>query len=142
MAIIGGIYYLSGIFVLIRLIYSIKDLSKISKLNEWSFLFSSMIGRRPAAKDFSEKKDLETLSAHKALSVFEWLWAACGLLSGNAKIFLIILAMAIVKKVIDDHIPFGPIYKISSFGFIFLRFFLYSLMIYGHFTSAPGLLRI
>lgn len=133
MEFIGALYYISGIFVLIRLLHSFKDFSKISDTKEWSFRFKTLTGKKPDAKDYPDKKDLDTMNAHLALDVFEWIWVACGLLSGNSAIFATIIMCGIAHRYISSHISFGWIHKTSSLLFISFRFFLYLTMISNHF---------
>lgn len=137
-AIIGAIYYLSGAFVLIRLIYSFKDFSRIADLKEWAFRFKALNGRKPAAKDYSDKKEIEMMGAHVALDIFEMIWVLCGLLSGNAIVFAYVLAATISYKYISFHIPFGWIYKSMTILFISARFFIYLTMISNHFFHNGG----
>lgn len=138
MEFIGALYYLSGIFVLIRLIYSFRDFSKISDIKEWSFRFGTLTGKKPAVKDYISKKDLDMMSAHLALDIFEWLWVACGLLSGNSAIFATIIICGICYRYAISHISFGLIYKFLTIAFISARFLLYLTMISNHFLHNGG----
>lgn len=138
MEFIGALYYLSGIFVLIRLIYSFRDFSRISDLKEWAFRFKSLTGKKPTSKDYKSKKELDMMSAHVALDIFEWLWAACGLLSGNSAIFFAIILCGIAYKYISSHVSFGWLYKSLTLLFIAARFLLYLTMISNHFFHNGG----
>ena len=137
-AIIGAIYYLSGAFVLIRLIYSFKDFSRIADLKEWAFRFKALNGRKPVAKDYSDKKEMDMMSAHIALDIVEFIWVTCGLLSGNANIFVHVLVAAISYRYVSSHISFGWIYKSITLLFISARFFIYLTMISNHFFHNGG----
>lgn len=138
MGFIGAIYYLSGILVLIRLIYSFRDFSKISDLKEWSFRFKAMTGKKPDSKDYIDKKSIEMISAHVALDFFEWIWVACGLFSGNHSAFAFIIISGIAYRYVVGHISFGNLYKMLTFLFIVFRFLLYLTMISNHFFQNGG----
>ena len=141
MEIIGAIYYLSGLFVLIRLIYSFRDTSRLSDIREWRFRFRYLTGRKPSHKEYRDKKDVELIGAHYALEAFELIWVACGLLSGNSAIFTAIILVYATGKILP-HAPFGMLYKISSISFSIARFSLYLLMISNHFFLRGDLLKI
>lgn len=138
MEFLGSIYYISGIFVLIRLIYSFRDFSRISDIKEWAFRFKSLTGKKPSPKDYKSKEALDMMSAHVALDIFEWIWVACGLLSGNSTIFFSIMIFGISYKYISAHISFGWLYKSFTLVFIFFRFLLYLAMISNHFFHNGG----
>jgi hypothetical protein len=140
MGFIGDIYYIVGIFALIRLIYSFRDFSKISDLKDWSFRFKTFIGRKPVAKDYYDKKDIELLGAHTALDIFEWIWVACGLFSGNSEAFVAIIAIGLAYKYVAAVVSFGFIYKSLSIIFSILRFLLYLSMISNHFFHTGTLI--
>ena len=140
MGFIGDIYYIAGIFALIRLVYSLRDFSKISELKDWSFRFKTFIGRKPGSKDYSDKKDLDLLGAHAALDIFEWMWVACGLFSGNAGIFMLILMAGIIYRYITASVSFGFIYKSLTLLFAIARFLLYLSMISNHFFQTGTLM--
>lgn len=138
MEFIGSLYYISGIFALIRLIYSFRDFSRISDLKEWAFRFSSLTGRKPSSKDYGSKAELDMMNAHVALDIFEWIWVACGLLSGNSAIFAAIIMLGIAYKYVSAHISFGWLYKSFTLLFISARFLLYLAMISNHFFHNGG----
>lgn len=133
MALIGALYYISGIFAIIRLVYSIKDFSKICYLKEWSFRFHALTGKRPGIKEHHDKKDADLLAAHQALDIFEWMWVAAGLFSGNYGIFLSLIILGISTRYVTSHISYGIFYKLIVFSFILFRFLLYLALISNHF---------
>ena len=138
MEFIGSIYYISGIFALIRLIYSFRDFSRISDIKEWAFRFRSITGKKPSSKDYISKSELDMMNAHVALDIFEWLWVACGLLSGNSAIFATIMIFGIAYKYVSSHISFGFLYKSFTLLFISARFLIYLYMISNHFFHNGG----
>lgn len=132
-AIIGSLYYISGVFAIIKLLHSLKDFQKVSNIKEWCFRFRLVIGRSPKSEEYPDKKDVETDAAHKALDAFDFLWMAAGLLSGNHSIFAILMAAWIANAILAKYLSFGTLWKFFSFMIILAKISLYSWMICNHF---------
>lgn len=133
MELIGSLYYAAGIFSLIRLIYSLKSFSRLSRLKDWSFRYRALIGRNPTLKDYQEKEDAELVTDSIALDVFEWLWVACGLFSGNSSVFAALIIAGISIRYLSTSLSYNWLYRFISLSFILARFFIYLSMISNHF---------
>ena len=133
MEIIGHIYYISGMFVLLRLFYSMRYFRRLGEIEDWIFLQKSVLGKAPGAKEFRSKEEMDLRFSDLSLSVFEMIWACCGLLSGSSHAFALILVIWMASAAVTNRIFFSRIGKIISLLTIILRFSLYLLLMFNHF---------
>ncbi len=133
MEIIGHIYYLCGIFVLLRLFYSMYYFRRLGEIEDWIFLQKSVLGKTPSAKEYRNKEEMDLRFSDLSLSVFEMIWACCGLLSGSAHAFAIVLLVWMASSAVTNRIFFSRIGKMISLLMIVMRFSLYLLLMVNHF---------
>ena len=132
--IIGHIFYASGIFVLIKMAYSISERKLVLDIEDWRFRFSQSIGRKPKEKDFRSKKEFDTLSAHSALNAIEFLWCSIGLcLSGSQDIFAFAFAAILASSVACRILAYGSLARFLRGMTIFARAIIYAYSILNHF---------
>lgn len=133
MEIIGHIYYLSGFFVLLRLLYSMRYFRRLGEIEDWLFLQKAVIGKAPGVKEFRSKEEMDLRFSDISLTIFEMIWACCGLLSGSSHAFAILLMAWMASSAITNRIFFSNIGKAISISIVFARFLLYLLLIANHF---------
>jgi hypothetical protein len=131
---IGNIYYIIGIIMLIRLIYSIINFKKIHSLREWMIKFKEISGKVPTKNDFRSKEEISLYESNSIMILFEFIWIICGLFSGNKLIFMGLLLYFIFLRLISKKARFTVLDKIFFFLNMLLRFSVYSWMIVNHFN--------
>jgi hypothetical protein len=131
---IGNIYYIIGVIILIRLIYCIKNFSKIYSLREWMIKFKEISGKIPTKKDFRNKEEVSLYESNAIMIFFEFTWLVFGLFSGNQILFAGLILYFIFLRLISKKARFTVLDKIFFFLNILLRFGIYSWMIVNHFN--------
>lgn len=130
----GHIYYASGIFVIIKMIYSTVDGNKLAETQGWKLRFSSMLGRKPNDSEFRSKEELDTLGAHYVLNAFEIIWCLIGLaLSGQQQSFAIFILASIASYAICRILAYNGLAKTIRLFINICKTILYLKIISNHF---------
>jgi len=99
--VIGNIYYALGIFVIIKMVYSIFEGGSLSETEEWKMRFSATVGRKPKESEFRSKKEFETMNAHYAIGIVEIAWCLIGFFfSGRSEEFSVAIASIFASWII------------------------------------------
>ena len=132
--IIGHLYYASGIFVIIKMIYSMVDGNKLAETQGWKIRFHSLVGRKPSDSEFRSKEELDTLGAHYILNAFEIIWCMIGLaLSGQQQSFAIFISASIASYAICRILAYNGLAKTIRLFINICKTILYLQIIANHF---------
>lgn len=132
--ILGHIFYALGIFVLIKMIYSLVDNRKLIDIQDWKFRFYSTMDRKPKDSEFRSKDELDTLGAHMVIGFVEAAWCAIGLAFSGRQEYFAVAAMAILASSIGCRLlAYGRAARLIRTAANILRTVLYLLLIAKHF---------
>jgi hypothetical protein len=112
---LGHFFYFCGLIIFLVNIHFIYEIFDYIRIKEWFFSFKKVTNKIPTDKDF-KRGDLEKYKNLNGVVSTNLLWLFFGILSGNWKIFLLILSISLIVD--------GFVYLIGQFKLISKLIFL------------------
>jgi hypothetical protein len=108
---LGHIFYFIGLVLFLANISILSNFFKIRKIQEWSFKFNKVTGKKPLKSEYKENTHGQLL-AFEVILVMSFIWIFFGLVTKSWIIFSLMLLFNLIINLITNS--FGNFTKIST----------------------------